>query len=227
MKIVECYVRYLPILRKTRLLQNIPLDEYESVFRYLNASVVMYEHGEVIQRLGRPFQYAMIVLDGSLQGTFMYESYEQLEVDVLETGRSFGEALSYIHTPHSPIQLEALTDCTVLLLDLSLINMSEDTTFVYRQVLSLNLLSLMASQHVYSTLKLRIMSQKSLRERILIYLHSLIPDAEGYVYIPFTQTALAEFLGVNRSALSREFGNMQDEKLFTMIGKKIKLREHN
>ena len=39
----------------------------------------------------------------------------------------------------------------------------------------------------------------------------------------FTQTALAEFLGVNRSALSRELGRMQDENLIEVNDKKMKL----
>ena len=52
-------------------------------------------------------------------------------------------------------------------------------------------------------------------------MHSLAPDSEGYLHVPFTQTALAEFLGVNRSALSRELGRMQDENLIEVNDKKI------
>ena len=75
----------------------------------------------------------------------------------------------------------------------------------------------------YNVLINRIANQKSLRDRILIYLHSLAPDSEGYLHVPFTQTALAEFLGVNRSALSRELGRMQDENLIEVNDKKMKL----
>ncbi len=69
----------------------------------------------------------------------------------------------------------------------------------------------------------RILSQKSLRDRILVYLGTLPKDKNGFVKIPFTQTALAEHLGVNRSALSRELGRMQKEELLTVEGKKINL----
>ena len=89
--------------------------------------------------------------------------------------------------------------------------------------LTTNMLKILASQNVFSNLKLRIANQKSLRDRILIYLHSLAPDSEGYLHVPFTQTALAEFLGVNRSALSRELGRMQDENLIEVNDKKMKL----
>ena len=93
----------------------------------------------------------------------------------------------------------------------------------YQLNLTTNMLKILASQNVFSNLKLRIANQKSLRDRILIYLHSLAPDSEGYLHVPFTQTALAEFLGVNRSALSRELGRMQDENLIEVNDKKMKL----
>ena len=69
---------------------------------------------------------------------------------------------------------------------------------------------------------MRILSQKSLRDRVYIYLSSLPKDKNGYVKIPFTQTALAEYLGVNRSALSRELGRMQNEGLLVIDGRKMK-----
>ena len=70
--------------------------------------------------------------------------------------------------------------------------------------------------------KVRILSQKSQRDRILIYLGTLPKDKNDFVKIPFTKTALAEYLGVNRSALSRELGRMQNEGLLVIDGKKIK-----
>ncbi len=93
----------------------------------------------------------------------------------------------------------------------------------YELLLTKNLLKILAGQNVFSNLKLRIANQKSLRDRILMYLHSLVPNTKGEVVVPFTQTALAEFLGVNRSALSRELGRMQDEEIIVVNGKNIRL----
>ena len=60
------------------------------------------------------------------------------------------------------------------------------------------------------------------RDRILIYLGTLPKDKNSFVKIPFTQTALAEYLGVNRSALSRELGRMQNEGLLIVDKEKMK-----
>ncbi|MBQ2427106.1 MAG: winged helix-turn-helix domain-containing protein, partial [Ruminococcus sp.] len=47
-------------------------------------------------------------------------------------------------------------------------------------------------------------------------------DKNGWVKIPFNKTVLAEYLGVNRSALSRELGRMQDEEILISDGRKMK-----
>ena len=140
-----------------------------------------------------------------------------------ERGRSFAEALACVQTPYSPIQLKALTNCTIMLINLKGIISGSSCPCSYQLNLTTNMLKILASQNVFSNLKLRIANQKALRDRILIYLHSLAPDSEGYLHVPFTQTALAEFLGVNRSALSRELGRMQDENLIEVNDKKMKL----
>ena len=92
-----------------------------------------------------------------------------------------------------------------------------------RVVLAENLIKSLARKNLILNQKVRILSQKSLRDRILIYLGTLPKDKNGFVKIPFTQTALAEYLGVNRSALSRELGRMQNEKLLIVDGRRMKL----
>ncbi len=223
MKILTNYKQYIPVISRTRLLDHIPIEDYDHVFQFLDVSIRHYEKEELIQRLGEPFLYSGIVLEGTIEGSFINENYSKINMNHFTAGRSFGEALACVQTPHSPIQLKALTDCTVMLVNLKQILQDGDCGCSYHQTLSSNLLKILASQNVFSNLKLRIASQKSLRDRILMYLHSLAPDAEGYVHVPFTQTALAEFLGVNRSALSRELGRMQDEELILADGRKIRL----
>ena len=88
-----------------------------------------------------------------------------------------------------------------------------------RNILARNLIKSLAKKNLILNQKVRILSQKSLRDRIFIYLRTLPKDKDEYVKIPFTQTALAEYLGVNRSALSRELGRMQNEGLLVIDGK--------
>ncbi len=221
MHIIKNYDEFIPVITKSKLLNNIPVEHYEEVFHFLDITIRYYEKDESIQRLGEPFLYSGIVLDGTVEGSFISENYNKININHFPVGTSFGEALACVDTPHSPIQLKALTDCTVMSLNLKKILSENDCE--YHRDLSTNLIKILATQNVFSNLKLRIASQKVLRDRIFMYLYSLAPDSDGYIHIPFTQTALAEFLGVNRSALSREFGRMQNENLIRIDKQGLKL----
>lgn len=223
MQILKDYSQYIPVISKAKLFNHIPVKDYDHVFHYLQVSIRHYDKDELIQRLGEPLLYAGIVLEGTIEGSFISENYNKINMNHFTKDQSFAEALACVKTDYSPIQLKALTDCVVMLLDLKQILSDSSCACTYQQALSTNLIRILASQNVFSNLKLRIANQKNIRDRVLMYLHSLAPDANGYVHVPFTQTALAEFLGVNRSALSRELGKMQNEGFIQMDGKLIKL----
>ena len=121
----------------------------------------------------------------------------------------------------SPVQVRAVEDCIVMFIDLSVIYHS-DIQSPIRVILAENLIKSLARKNLILNQKVRILSRKSLRERILFYLGTLPKDKNGYVKIPFNKTVLAEYLGVNRSALSRELGRMQDEGILIADGRKMK-----
>ena len=121
----------------------------------------------------------------------------------------------------SPVQVRAVEDCIVMFIDLSVIYHS-DIQSPIRVILSETLIKSLARKNLILNQKVRILSRKSLRERILFYLGTLPKDKNGYVKIPFNKTVLAEYLGVNRSALSRELGRMRDEGILIADGRKMK-----
>ena len=95
MKKLDDYQKYLPILSKAKLFEGIPLEHYPE-----------------------PLLYSGIVLDGTVEGSFINENYSKINMNHFERGRSFAEALACVQTPYSPIQLKALTNCTIMLINL-------------------------------------------------------------------------------------------------------------
>ena len=81
----------------------------------------------------------------------------------------------------------------------------------------------MAQQLLFFNTKVRILAQKRLRDRLKIYLQTLTPDEKGCYSLPYTRTELADFLCVDRSALSRELCRMRDERILDFSGAKIHL----
>ena len=167
MKKLDDYQKYLPILSKAKLFEGIPLEHYPQIFNFLQASILSFEKDELIQHLGEPLLYSGIVLDGTVEGSFINENYSKINMNHFERGRSFAEALACVQTPYSPIQLKALTNCTIMLINLKGIISGSSCPCSYQLNLTTNMLKILASQNVFSNLKLRIANQKSLRDRIL------------------------------------------------------------
>lgn len=122
-----------------------------------------------------------------------------------------------------PMRLRAVTNCTLLFLDYSSLLEGRPLPHPWQARLAANCIAGLARQNVFVTLKARILAQRGVRDRVFVYLRSLPPQGDGTVRVPFTRTALAEFLGVNRSALSRELSRMEHEGLVAISGKNFQL----
>ena len=77
--------------------------------------------------------------------------------------------------------------------------------------------------NVFLNQKTRILSQKKLRDRIKVFLRGQSVEEDGSVRLEFNRTELARFLGVNRSALSRELSRMRKEGVLSLDGKSLRL----
>lgn len=78
-----------------------------------------------------------------------------------------------------------------------------------------NLMQEFARQVLAFNTKVRILGQKRLRDRLKIYLQTLTTDDDGVYTLPYSRSALADFLCVDRSALSRELCRMRDEGILS------------
>ena len=211
---------YEQVLASCPLLAGIPAAEYEKTLHFLCGKWQRLGKHEIFQRLDEPFRYAGIVVTGCIEGAFLNENDAKIAVSRFGAGEFFGEALGCVQPAHSPIQLEALEDSLVILVDLSILQrpQGESTAMTYQ--LAQNLIRGLAAQNVYQNRKVRILSQKKLRDRIGIFLGEMPRQPDGAIRVELTTTAMAEFLGVNRSALSRELGAMQDEGLLRIEGRR-------
>ena len=213
---------YICSIRKCYLFDGIKDEQLADAIKLLNGRIKKVVKDDYIVQLGGTIQYAGLLLKGKIESSFQNENFDQITMLTFTGGYLFGEGLVINHAKNSPVQVRAVEDCVVLFIDLEMIYAAADNSPV-RNILARNLIKSLAKKNLILNQKVRILSQKSLRDRIFIYLRTLPKDKDGYVKIPFTQTALAEYLGVNRSALSRELGRMQNEGLLVIDGKRIKI----
>lgn len=218
--------QYLPALRKCGLLVGMPEDQYLPVLRCLNAVFHEAPHGNMILSAGDAFRNAYFVLEGELSVSFTNEASERIVLNHFYPGMLMGESMAVIEDCVSPVEIRAESDSVYLSLRLKTL-LQGPCTFRYEHRMLTNLLRMLAKQNTFLNQKARILGQKKIRDRILLYLSSLPETRNGYRILPYTRTELASFLGLNRSAMVRELGKMQDEGIIELKENRIRvLKRH-
>ena len=211
----------IDVMKECRLFTGIPDDGLSEALRYLHARRKDFMRGEIILHIGSECEGGL-VLFGEIECSYQDEAFNKFTMNHFKAGEIFGEAMSCAEVRNSPMQVMAVSDCTILFLDFSVLCDSEGVC-VYHKTLAGNLLRILSSKNIFLNQKARILSTKSLRDKITAYLRTL-PVHDGVITLPFSKTALAEFLCVNRTALSRELGRMQSEGIISMSGRMFTLK---
>lgn len=197
-----------PIIANNELFTGFKGNEISAILQFLHARQRNYVRGEMLQQIGHPFCYAGIVTKGQVEESCIIEDFNKIKLGQFFAGDLYGLAFASGQVT-SPVQLIAQSDCEVIILDLMpLFNSSKQRPPFCFHLLS-NLTKLLAKQDIHDTVRLHIANQKTIHDKLIVYLHHLPQTVGGYRVVPFSQTGLAAFLGVNRSALSRVISKMK------------------
>jgi CRP-like cAMP-binding protein len=128
----------------------------------------------------------------------------------------FGEALSCMGMKISPISVVAAEKSEVLLFNHKTIFDACRTPCPFHATLINNLTKILAGKNVMLFQKLEHISRRSTREKILSYLSRRALEAgKNRFTVPYNRQELADYLFVDRSALSRELGRLRDEGILS------------
>lgn len=218
--------KYFSIIKSCELFQNLPEDLLQGALKYLRAEERSFKKGEIISNIDDEFYRAGIVLEGKIECSFQDSDFNKYNMNHFSAGDLFGETMACLEISKSPMQILAVKDCVILFLDFRVF--SEHGTKIryhtYHTLLTSNLIRILSRQNFFLNQKVRLLSRKDLRSKILIYIKSLQPDNNGNRRLPFSKSALAEFLCVNRTAMSREIRNMIDDRILEMNGRNLLLK---
>lgn len=94
----------------------------------------------------------------------------------------------------------------------------------FHAALIANLMKILAEKNIALTRKMKHITKKTTREKVLSYLSECAVSSAGKAFeIPFSRQELADYLSVERSALSATLGKMRDEGLLTFHKNRFRL----
>ncbi len=203
--------KYLNILKLSKLFAGINEKEIEEMLLRLSAKKRNYCKGEYIYRSGERIATVALLLEGCV--LIQREDYwGNLSIlNKISEGEIFGEAYAVPSSGAILNNAVASENSTVLFLDL---NRILTDTYAVQTLIMQNLFSALAEKNRILAQKLGHMSQRTTREKLLSYLSEQSQKAGSSVFdIPFNRRQLADFLSVDRSAMSNELCKMRDDGL--------------
>ena len=112
------------------------------------------------------------------------------------------------------VNVIAMSDCEVLFLDVRKILKVCPNACEFHQNLVQNLLAISAQKNLNLSRRIFHTSSKTIRGRLLSYLsYQAMECGKNEFDIPYNRQQLADYLGVDRSAMSNELGKMQKDGL--------------
>ncbi|MDD2958551.1 MAG: Crp/Fnr family transcriptional regulator [Lachnospiraceae bacterium] len=208
------YQNYLAAIKKSPLFSGVTEKEMEAMLGCLSVTTSSYEKNQFIFRFGEEINSMGMVLTGCvhiLQEDFWGNRNILSEVG---PGELFGEV--YACMPGAVLNVNALASepAVILFLDVRHVLTTCSSSCEFHTRLIRNLMSVLAGKNLKMNEKLTHMAQRTTREKLLSYLSSqAVRKGSSSFDIPFNRQQLADYLSVDRSAMSNELGKMQAEGL--------------
>ena len=216
----------LQILQKTRLFAGIREEELAPMLSCLQAIERHFARGAYIFHAGEEVRSVALLVRGTAH--IQKEDFwgNRAILSSLEAGDVFAEAYAMAGAGPMRNDVVAVEDCAVLLMDVERVLTRCTNSCVFHARLTENLFALLAEKNRGLAQKLDCLSQRSTRQKLLAYLSEQAQRAGSAEFtIPFNRQQLADYLSVERSAMSAELSRMQAEGLIETDRSRFTLRQ--
>ena len=207
---------YLPLLRANPLFQGIPEQDLLPMLRCLSPREGRYQRGEFLLLAGEPVREMGLILSG--EAILFTEDYwgNRNILSSLQRGDLFAEVFAC--TPGLPAQVsaEAAGAVSVLWLEGGKVLSPCCRNCGFHLELIRNLFQVVTRKNLLLTEKMNCLTRRTTREKLLAYLSQCARKTGGGTFsIPFNRQQLADYLSVDRSAMSNELCKLRDQGILS------------
>lgn len=196
------------------LFEGIAPGERGEMLACMNARTASYGRQDVVLLEGGPVPSVGVVLSGAVQ--IVKEDFmgNRNIIAEIPQGSLFAEAYSCARVKKLPLTVVSVEKSEILWIDYDRILSTCPSDCRFHQRLIENMLMILASKNILLTRKIEHISRRSIREKVLAYLSDQAARQGSREFdIPFSRQELADYLCVDRSALSAELSRLSGEGL--------------
>ncbi len=215
-------------LSNTPLFHGIPEDQIQILLSCVGARTASYNKKDTIIRAGTTTEEVGLVLSGSVNIVVNFYWGNSHIFSHVETGTIFAENFAAIPGKELICNMVAAEPCNILFMNMNKILNTRSDNSEYHQRMIHNLVKISANKSLELSTRMLHTAPKSLRARLLSYLsEQAMVNSNSHFVIPFNRQQLADYLAVDRSALSNELSKMQKDGLITVSRNEFTLHEHS
>ena len=203
------------------LFTDILPEEQERMRVCFKVREKVFQNGETIMEYSSSMKKIGLIQEGRAVLYCCDEDGNEYVIDELNRDSVFGEPF-LLPSDSQHYYVCATTVTKVLFIDYEhVIKRCEQACAHHSQMVS-NLLQLIAVQSRQQTERIYMLSRSSTRKKILSYLNALSAERHSRILtLPMSYTALAQYLSVDRSAMTRELKSLEEEEILEKKGKQI------
>lgn len=205
------------------LFKDISEAEFEKIGKCFNVKKISYKKEQQILSNTKNAGTVGIVITGEAQ--LVHYDYNGNRTILAEYGEGdvFGDIFSNIGS--GEISVQAKLDSQIMFMDYDHIINRCKKNCTYHNTIIQNMIQILSKRIYEQNERIEILTKRTIRDKLLKYFNSRTKATSSKViYLPFSYTDLADYLGIDRSAMMRELKNLKTEGFVTTKGKMIRIQ---
>ena len=202
----------LDVLKTVKLFDGIEDSDLPPLLSCLCAKSIHYEKGQTVFFSGESIERFGIVLSGQVQ--VVQDDYygNRSILGKIDIGNLFGESFACAEIKALPVSVITTTESEILFIDCHRLAVPCAKACGFHGRLIQNMLRIVSQKNISLTQKIEFTSKRTTREKLMAYLSAEAKKTGSSSFnIPFNRQELADFLSVERSAMSAELSKLRDD----------------
>ena len=201
---------------------NLTNTQKSKLFNLLNIHTYKFQKNENMISTFKSENIIGIILYGSANLVNSDKNGNEIILELLKKDSVFGTNISVINDRNS--QLIAKEETEIVIINYELLFNNQYINYNYFNIFINNLFKIISLKYKKTNDKLRVLSQKTIRDKLLEYFEIQYQKKHSRVIeLPFSLKELADYLVVNRTSMFRELKYLKEDRFIKTKGKKITL----
>ena len=209
---------------RSPLLEGISPQEYQTMHACLGVYEQSFRPDDVIYDFGDGRGLLGIVSQGSAVVERIDREGGRAILEHLGPGGVFGEMMMFKAAGDDSVVVRAAAPTRVSFLRSEAVMRRCEHACACHSRMVENLFRLVTEKATSLSERVEVLSRRSIREKLLRYFQLQAAKGRGPSFqLPFSLSALADYISADRSAMMRELKKMREEMLVTITGRQVTL----